>query len=566
MFQAHNTPVNRNGWRYSPCGPASESLPQTVYRSLECEPRGVHWSWTDRSAFTKLSADAATLCTDKGFRGARANIPVRHGAWYVEVHILEPEPLVPGVGAPGPVPSPMSAGPHVRLGWARREAPLNAPAGFDGYSYGLRGATGERVWLSRPSKYGRAFGPGDAVGMYIRLPPPGDEARPGVETAIRRKRLPIRYRGQLYFESLEYAPTKEMESLWDRSKKGLFRWPASAPSSDDVQAAGPLSSDGAGPSDSSAKRKKKGPAAEKDDAAAEADKGRPLPTLGAAARIGFCINGEPQGMAFDDLFDFRPLKRLSSAAPSKGKKAAAATAATSLTLVDEDASIITSNSSVASIMKSRENHVDDGALGYFPFATSFGGARVRIVADPAEWRFPPPDDLEAQLEARMPAPSGEALAAQAPRWRPYCERYDEYLAEQWELDLADEGRAALKASTMSEAASRLLREEIEEDQRERAMRKKGHNKRKAGGGSATERMRKQAAGRRDESTPDDGRDTTGSPAPFASRAVSSSPPAPGASHDTCDSGTATPAPMDWDADAAAPGEPDGHRMDVDASG
>ena len=121
-------------------------------------------------------------------------------------------------------------------------------------------------------------------------------------------------------------------------------------------------------------------AAEKDDAAAEADKGRPLPTLGAAARIGFCINGEPQGMAFDDLFDFRPLKRLSSAAPSKGKKAAAATAATSLTLVDEDASIITSNSSVASIMKSRENHVDDGALGYFPFATSFGGARVRIVA------------------------------------------------------------------------------------------------------------------------------------------------------------------------------------------
>ena len=75
--------------------------------------------------------------------------------------------LRPGSGAQGILPTPMKDGPHVRLGWARRESPLNAPVGFDGYSYGLRDVGGQRIFLSRASDYGEAFQPGDVVGMYI---------------------------------------------------------------------------------------------------------------------------------------------------------------------------------------------------------------------------------------------------------------------------------------------------------------------------------------------------------------------------------------------------------------
>ncbi|PWN45242.1 hypothetical protein IE81DRAFT_282802, partial [Ceraceosorus guamensis] len=406
LFSPTNTPLNRNGWRYTPAGPASSLLPQTVYRTLEQEPAGVHWSWADRSAFTKMSADADVVSADKGFRSARANVPVRHGAWYVEVHILEPEVLVQGVGALGALPAPARDGPHVRLGWARREAPLNAPAGFDGYSYGYRSATGERVWLSRPGAYGKPFGPGDVIGLWIRLPMPDQhkEDRPsheklGVETVIRRKRIPIRYRGQVYFEQLEYAPTKEMEALAEQSKKGLHRW--NAPSSTDAQSGAAEIETAALSGHSTAK-------------ASQPSSSRPLSDLGPHSRIGFVLNGEPQGIAFDHLFDFRPLKRPTTTAQeaaANGKK------------------------KTTSIMKSRENHADDGSLGYFPFVSCYGGARAKIVADPDHWAFPPSVDLEAQLEiAGLGPSSGGPSSGSLPSWQGLSARYGEYMAEQWVLD------------------------------------------------------------------------------------------------------------------------------------
>ncbi|CEH17136.1 Histone H3 (Lys4) methyltransferase complex, subunit CPS60/ASH2/BRE2 [Ceraceosorus bombacis] len=527
LFSPTNTPLNRNGWRYTPAGPASSLLPQTVYRTLEQEPAGVHWSWADRSAFTKMSADADVVSADKGFRSARANVPVRHGAWYVEVHILEPEVLVQGVGALGALPAPSRDGPHVRLGWARREAPLNAPAGFDGYSYGYRSATGERVWLSRPGAYGKPFGPGDVVGLWIRLPMPDqhNEDRPsheklGVETVIRRKRIPIRYRGQVYFEQLEYAPTKEMEALAEQSKKGLHRW--NAPSSTDAQsgAAGTetaaLSSHSTAtasqPSSSQSaaggggkKRRNLAPRPEVSDE----PKGRPLADLGPHSRIGFVLNGEPQGIAFDHLFDFRPLKRPTTmaqeaAANGKKKTSGAASGATKLGLADaeEGQAIITSSSSVASIMKSRENYADDGALGYFPFVSCYGGARAKIVADPDHWAFPPSIDLEAQLEIVRLGPFGSRVASvdpgakgpssggpcsgSLPSWQGLSARYGEYMAEQWVLDQSDEVRAASKADGAKEAA---LRAELEEDAREKAARAR-KNKRKFPGVAGRDRHKK----------------------------------------------------------------------------
>ncbi len=49
-------------------------------------------------------------------------------------------------------------------------------------------------------------------------------------------------------------------------------------------------------------------------------------------------------------------------------------------------------------VKARENVFDDGALGYFPFVSSYGGARARLITGENGFRFPPPDDIEAALE------------------------------------------------------------------------------------------------------------------------------------------------------------------------
>ncbi|PWN34855.1 uncharacterized protein FA14DRAFT_115435, partial [Meira miltonrushii] len=395
---------NRNGWRYVAAGPASESLPQSVYKTLETEPHGIHWSWADRSAFTHLSQDACTASASNGFRCLRANVPVREGSWYVEVQILEPD---------GP-PSNAKDGNHIRLGWGRREAPLNAPVGSNGYSYGLRDTTGEKVYLARTYRYGTPFQPGDVVGMWISLPPSrqADPNDPLDSARIERKRIPIRYKGRLYFEQLELAVPKEMDRLMDRSRRGeklqaprLLSDPKAK--EEGVKRKGGVPPPGSGPV--------KDPSANL----------RQLPTLGAESLIGFFVNGEPQGVAFQNLLDYRPLRRQRA---------------------DEEEKAITTSSTAASILKSRENHFDDGALGYFPIISLYGNARARIVSKRDEMRFPPPENVRQVLEEadkrkdRFFIDQANATQDNVP-CRALEERYEEFLQEMWQHDLADEAKA-----------------------------------------------------------------------------------------------------------------------------
>lgn len=369
-------PMNKSGWRYVAAGPAAHLLPRTVYRTLEIAPACVHWSWQDRSAYTRISEDAAVVGTDKGFRSARSNVGVRHGAWYVEMHILPPD------GSSEPL-APMRDGPHVRVGWARREAALNAPVGWDAYSYGLRDQNGACITQSKPVPFGRAFGPGDVVGMYIRLPPADASPPHGTEHAVAQKRIPIRYKGQLYFESLEYAPTKEMEALMDAQRQSGAVW-----------------------------NEKRRP---EEGRAPPAPPRAPLPTLFDSC-IGFVVNGEPQGMAFTNLYDYRPL-----AQRTRKRK-------------DDP---LPAHASVKAILKSRQNSQDDGMLGYYTMASMYGGARVKIVAN--NFAFPPPPDLEDALWRKGTAPGAERMRQHAaPPWRPLAERYAEVCAEALELDKQDD--------------------------------------------------------------------------------------------------------------------------------
>jgi hypothetical protein len=64
-------------------------------------------------------------------------------------------------------------GGHVRLGWSMRTGDLQAPVGYDKWSYGIRDIMGSKIHCSKREDHwgGEGFGPGDVIGCAIILPP-----------------------------------------------------------------------------------------------------------------------------------------------------------------------------------------------------------------------------------------------------------------------------------------------------------------------------------------------------------------------------------------------------------
>jgi COMPASS component BRE2 len=358
FFSTRGHPINRPNYRYLPCGPSPSSTPdRPIFRIIESPPANlVRFSWEDRSPYTYVTSDALAITTEKGFRGGRANVPIREGDWYFEVVIER------GGGEDGS---------YVRLGVGRRECSVNAPVGFDGFSYGIRDRTGDKVTLSQPRRYGQSFGTGDVIGVHVSLPkrrPPAKDD-PRDPSRIVRKRIPIRYKGQLYFESLEYAPSKEMVEMAETAAnpKPKVQTPT-------------------------AKKKAAAPGQKAQPTAPVQPPPRPLPTL-KGSKLSFFKNGEPMSKkpAFTDLFDYVPLRQHTNPPKVSG---------------------------VDRYMLARENHHDDGTLGYYPFVSVYRGGVARIQAGP-DFAFPPPE-------------------VRSGKWRPLSDRYDEYKKETALLDEADE--------------------------------------------------------------------------------------------------------------------------------
>ncbi|VDB99950.1 unnamed protein product [Peniophora sp. CBMAI 1063] len=381
----HTDPLatNRLGFRYVPAGVSSP----TVFRTIESSPTSYRVSWEDRSSGLRVTQDGLGLLGEKGFRGARCNAPIREGKWYMEVKIEH------GGGARTP-DSTASEGAHVRLGWARREAPLHAPCGLDGYSYALRDKTGEKVTLSRPRPYGLPVKSGDVVGMYISLPPlrkPStvDQNDPA---HLHRERIAIEFKGQEYFEALEYPQSKEMIALMDNKPKNDSA-PSTAPGAKKSATVKniPSTSRGTAPPP-------------------KTEALRPLPTL-EGSQIAFFVNGHTPGAAFKDVYDFLPLRQ--------------AGAGNKLSRAEKDRR----RRQREGARGHRQNPHDDGSLGYYPFISLFNDARVRINPGP-DFEFAPPPDVDAALGGR----EGEEERT----WRPICERYKEYMDEQWALDDLEE--------------------------------------------------------------------------------------------------------------------------------
>lgn len=385
---------NHLGFRYVPAG-LSEPGSRIAYRTIESQPPGyVRVSWEDRNPFIKVTTDGLGLCGEKGYRSARLNVPIREGSWYVEIKVEQ------GGGEKLP-DSTTSEGSHVRLGWSRRESMLNCPVGADGYSYGFMDKNGHKVTLSRPRPYARPFGSGDVIGMYISLPPrrkpkPNDPYDPAI---IKRERIAIEFKGQEYWESVEYPQSKEMMALMEATNsknKDSSSLPSSNKKSATVKNV-PERGRGKKPAPQQAPL-------------------QPLPTL-RGSHVAFFINGEPQGIAFQDLYDYLQLRK-GPTGRSKDR---------------------TRRRAREGLAEHTDNPFDDGWLGYYPTISLFNGARVRINAGP-DFDFAPPADIDGVL-----AGDPESADTKTRTWRPLCERYAEFMQEQWDLDAKEEEEAEVLA-------------------------------------------------------------------------------------------------------------------------
>lgn len=320
-------------FRHSQLFRATEYWPQTAHMSVEDSDRNIHFD-----------PEMRLIGNDKGWRTSRANVCAREGSLYYEVKIVKGIPQQP-------LPSDPNAGPqpHVRMGWTRREAPQDAPIGFDGYSYGITDARVDTMHRSRPGKFltskskAKSAKPpaqtnnitptdplreGEVIGLLITLPPlplhrkvVAGTYNPAVDFSstpdpnapppdIVRDRIPIVYRNVANFEYNNQQPTRAMISYADRAPSHIVIDP---------------------------------PHPNHEEAAL-----RSLPN----SSIAVFRNGVKLGTAFEGLLAFLP----PASAPAQ--------------------------------MPQARTGLDDGSIGYFPAVSLFGGGIAEVNLGPDFW-YPP---------------------------------------------------------------------------------------------------------------------------------------------------------------------------------
>lgn len=135
----------------------------------------------------KISDDRLTVIGEKGYSMVRASHGVRKGAWYFEISMDE---MPPDTAA--------------RLGWSQplgkqfckiflsrcscytpcvhdeafvSAGNLQAPLGYDKFSYSWRSKKGTKFHQSIGKHYSSGYGQGDVLGFYISLPEDTETAK-----------------------------------------------------------------------------------------------------------------------------------------------------------------------------------------------------------------------------------------------------------------------------------------------------------------------------------------------------------------------------------------------------
>uniref|UniRef100_A0A1A8D524 Set1/Ash2 histone methyltransferase complex subunit ASH2 n=1 Tax=Nothobranchius kadleci TaxID=1051664 RepID=A0A1A8D524_NOTKA len=196
-------PFNKDGYRYilaepDPHAPDPEKLeldcwagkpiPGDLYRA--CLYEKVLLALHDRAPQLKISDDRLTVTGEKGYSMVRASHGVRKGSWYFEVSV---DDMPPETAA--------------RLGWSQPLGNLQAPLGYDKFSYSWRSKKGTRFHQSIGKHYSSAYGQGDTLGFFIELPDETDVAKALPDT-YKDKAL-IKFKSYLYFEEKDYVDKAE---------------------------------------------------------------------------------------------------------------------------------------------------------------------------------------------------------------------------------------------------------------------------------------------------------------------------------------------------------------------
>uniref|UniRef100_A0A8C6YLQ1 ASH2 like, histone lysine methyltransferase complex subunit n=1 Tax=Nothoprocta perdicaria TaxID=30464 RepID=A0A8C6YLQ1_NOTPE len=205
-------PFNKDGYRYilaepDPHAPDPEKLeldcwagkpiPGDLYRA--CLYERVLLALHDRAPQLKISDDRLTVVGEKGYSMVRASHGVRKGAWYFEISMDE---MPPDTAA--------------RLGWSQPLGNLQAPLGYDKFSYSWRSKKGTKFHQSIGKHYSAGYGQGDILGFYISLPEDTETAKSLPDT-YKDKAL-IKFKSYLYFEEKDFV---------DKAEKSLKQAPGS---------------------------------------------------------------------------------------------------------------------------------------------------------------------------------------------------------------------------------------------------------------------------------------------------------------------------------------------------
>uniref|UniRef100_A0A8B9M8M5 Set1/Ash2 histone methyltransferase complex subunit ASH2 n=2 Tax=Neoaves TaxID=3078114 RepID=A0A8B9M8M5_9AVES len=205
-------PFNKDGYRYilaepDPHAPDPEKLeldcwagkpiPGDLYRA--CLYERVLLALHDRAPQLKISDDRLTVIGEKGYSMVRASHGVRKGAWYFEISMDE---MPPDTAA--------------RLGWSQPLGNLQAPLGYDKFSYSWRSKKGTKFHQSIGKHYSSGYGQGDILGFYISLPEDTETAKSLPDT-YKDKAL-IKFKSYLYFEEKDFV---------DKAEKSLKQAPGS---------------------------------------------------------------------------------------------------------------------------------------------------------------------------------------------------------------------------------------------------------------------------------------------------------------------------------------------------
>ncbi|KAK4632327.1 Set1 complex component ash2 [Fulvia fulva] len=431
LYKPIDLAENKRGYRYSRAIADPLFPHKQFYRSTSPPPHYARLSFEDADKWMHFTTNALITTNEKGWRMVRSNVCAREGTLYYEIRIHK------GVPREGPDTTASGPEPHVRFGFARREAPLDAPVGFDGYSYGITDIRFETMHRSRPGKFfhskktkakgakaaaGAAPTPvtlapedqhvkeGDVIGVELQLPSlplhhkiatgeynpaadQGDGFDQGADKLdepmdVIRDRIPVPYKGNSYFEVLDHVPSKAMEMYADRT----------------MNLASAASLQG-----TSAKEGIKQPPNPNHEQPS-------LRTLPSSA-IRVYKNGKLIGTAFENLLAFLP----PASAPSK-------------------------------TMGAREGF-DDGLVGYFPAVSCFFGGIAEVnFGDGNHGFWAPPAHLKNTKAGKsskrgpdvdMPD-AGLDASKQKAGWNPgrtlrgIGERYKEQVAEDIVWDLVDE--------------------------------------------------------------------------------------------------------------------------------